>query len=114
MKAMKSLRHNNDIRILQEDKGNCTVVLDESKYKDKLNTLLESGAYEPLSKEPAAQVERKVRKLRQSYPCNRPWRPIGLWDGKVPTFSRQSVHRWPYALAALYHEKDSRYSCVRG
>jgi hypothetical protein len=38
----------------------------------------------------------------QSYPCNRPWRPIGLWDVEAPIFSRQSAHRlrWgcqPYA-----------------
>jgi hypothetical protein len=31
---------------------------------------------------------------RKSYPCNRPWRPIGLWDVEAPTFSRQSAHRW--------------------
>jgi hypothetical protein len=29
-----------------------------------------------------------------SYPCNRPWRPTGLWDFEAPTFSRQSPHRW--------------------
>jgi hypothetical protein len=39
---------NKDIRTLQADKGNGTVVFDESKYKDKLNTLPESGVYEPL------------------------------------------------------------------
>jgi hypothetical protein len=38
---------------------------------------------------------------------NRPWRPIGLWDIKAPTFSRQSAHRWwwgcqPYVPVALY------------
>jgi hypothetical protein len=43
---------------------------------------------------------------RYIYPCNRPWRPIGLWDVEVPTFSGQSAHRWrwgcqPYASAAL-------------
>jgi hypothetical protein len=38
---VKSLMLNSDI-ILQADKGNCTMVLDESKYKDKLNTLLKS------------------------------------------------------------------------
>jgi hypothetical protein len=43
----------------------------------------------------------------KSYPCNRPWRLIGLWDVEVPTVSRQSAHRWrwgrqPYAPAALY------------
>jgi hypothetical protein len=44
---------------------------------------------------------------RWSYPCNKPWRPIGLWDVEVPTFPRQSAHRWrsgyqPYAPAGLY------------
>jgi hypothetical protein len=38
-------------------------VLDESKYKEKLNTLLESGVYEPLPKDPTAKIERKVQKL---------------------------------------------------
>jgi hypothetical protein len=42
-----------------------------------------------------------------NYPCNRQWRPIGLWDIKTPTFSRQSTHRWrqgcqPLVPAALY------------
>jgi hypothetical protein len=40
-------------------------------------------------------------------PVNKPWRPVGVWDVKDPTLSRQSAHRWPrgcqpYALAALY------------
>jgi hypothetical protein len=42
-----------------------------------------------------------------SYPCKRPWRPIGMWDVEAPTFSRQSAHRWlwgcqTHAPAALY------------
>jgi hypothetical protein len=59
LKAVRSLRPNKDIRILQADKGSYTVVLDESKYK-KLNTLLESGVYEPLPKYPTAKIEKKV------------------------------------------------------
>jgi hypothetical protein len=58
LKAIRCLRLKKDIKILQADKGSCTVVLDESKYK--LNTLLESGVYEPLSKDPRATVEGKV------------------------------------------------------
>ncbi|XP_023718596.1 uncharacterized protein LOC111870496 [Cryptotermes secundus] len=60
LKAVKSLRLNKEIMILRADKSNCTVVLDESEYKDKLNTLLESGVYETLPKDPTAKVERKV------------------------------------------------------
>jgi hypothetical protein len=29
---------------------------------------------------------------KYSYPRNRPWRPIGLWDVKNSTLSRQSAH----------------------
>jgi hypothetical protein len=29
-----------------------------------------------------------------SYPCNRPLRPIVLWDVEAPIFSRKSAHRW--------------------
>jgi hypothetical protein len=37
-----------------------------------------------------------------NYPCNTPWRPIGLWDVEASIFSSQSAHRWwcgcqPYA-----------------
>jgi hypothetical protein len=69
---VKSLRLNKDIRILRADTGNCTVVLDESEYKDKLNTLLESGVYETLSKDPAAKVERNVQKLLSKYKTTLP------------------------------------------
>jgi hypothetical protein len=30
--------------------------------------------------------------VKQSYRCNRPCRPVGLWDVKDPTLSRQSAH----------------------
>jgi hypothetical protein len=63
LKAVKSLRINKDIRNLEADKGNCTVVFDECRCKSKLNTLLESGVYEPFPKDPTTKVERKMQKL---------------------------------------------------
>jgi hypothetical protein len=39
LKAVKSLKLNKDFSILPADKGNCTVVLDESKYIEKINKL---------------------------------------------------------------------------
>jgi hypothetical protein len=55
---------------------------------------------------------RKGNKKKYSYPCNRPWRPTGLWDVNAQTFSRQSALRWwkgcqPYMLGALYSQEDS-------
>jgi hypothetical protein len=53
---------------------------------------------------------------RQSYRCNMPWRPIGLWDVEAPTFSLDnrltdggevvSLTRRP----PLYPQEDSWYS----
>jgi hypothetical protein len=62
LKAVRSSWLNKDITILQADKGNSTVVFYESKYKEKLNTLLEFGVYEPLPKDPTAIVERENTK----------------------------------------------------
>jgi hypothetical protein len=33
-------------------------------------------------------------KVKQSYPCRSPWRPIGLWDVRDPTLSRRSAQIW--------------------
>jgi hypothetical protein len=61
--ALKSLRNNKQIRILQVGKGNCMVALNESTYKEKISSLLESGVYEILPKDPTSQIERKIRQL---------------------------------------------------
>jgi hypothetical protein len=49
-------------------------------------------------------------KQNRSYPCNRLWRPIGLWGVNDPTSCRLLFHRWrpgcqPNTLAALYPQK---------
>jgi hypothetical protein len=31
-------------------------------------------------------------------PCNMPWRPMGLWDIKAPTFNRQSADCWRWVF----------------
>jgi hypothetical protein len=71
-KAVRSSRLNKDIKIHQVDEGSCTVVLDESEYKDKLNTLLETRVYEPLPKDLTAMVERKVQKLLSKHSTSLP------------------------------------------
>jgi hypothetical protein len=58
----------------------------------------------------------KLLLMMKSYPRNRPWRPIGLWNVGDPTLSRQSAHRWrqgcqPSALSSI-HQKH--YFSVSG
>jgi hypothetical protein len=64
--ALKSLKDNKQIRILQADKGNCTAVLNESTYK-KISSLLESEVYEILCKDPMSQIGRKIWKLHTKH-----------------------------------------------
>jgi hypothetical protein len=80
----------------------CTCVL--------FRTVLEIDLFH--SKDPKLSMRKRyyvlflIKVKRLSYSCNRPWRPIGLWDVQALTFSRQSAHRWrwrqPYTPAALY------------
>jgi hypothetical protein len=58
--VLKSLEGNKEIRILQTDKGNSMVLLNESNYKEKICRLLESGVYKILHKDPMSQTERMI------------------------------------------------------
>jgi hypothetical protein len=74
-----------------------------------------SGVREPLLKNMSSSIYKSKYflitilsyLLYKCFPCNRLWRPTGLWGIEAPIFSRQSVHRWwwgcqPYLLATLY------------
>jgi hypothetical protein len=69
----------------------------------------------PTAERPVTVHSDRAKVKGKSYPCNRPWRPIGLRDVEASTFSRQSAHRWrwgcqPYALVTFYAQEDSWYS----
>jgi hypothetical protein len=51
---------------------------------------------------------------RWSYPCNRPWRLIGLWEVETPTFSKQSAHRWQWGFHPSPPGKFLVFIYVRG
>jgi hypothetical protein len=90
--ALKSLKNNKQIRILQADKGNSTVVLNKSTYKEKISSLLESWVFEILCKDPMSQIERKIR-LPKIHKPNIPLRPIV-----------SSIESPCYALAEFLHK----------
>jgi hypothetical protein len=54
--------------------------------------------------------------IRYSYPCNRLWRPIGLWDVEAPTFSLDNWFTDGGKVVSLTHrppfttQEDSWYS----
>jgi hypothetical protein len=61
--ALKTLKDFKEIRILQTDKGNCMLELNESIYREKISSQLVSGVYKTLHKDPTSQIERKIQKL---------------------------------------------------
>jgi hypothetical protein len=60
--AAKYNRLDEDIRILQADTGNSTTVLGESECKNETDIFLNSGVYEPPSRDPTARIERRIQK----------------------------------------------------
>jgi hypothetical protein len=62
---------------------------------------------------------RRYTRKKYSYPCNRPWRPIRLWDVEAPKFSNNRLtnggevvsltRRPPFSL-----QEDSWYSLLLG
>ena len=61
--ALRTLKNNTHLNILPADKGNATVILNTSDYKQKITSLLEDSAYKKLTKDPTDSIERKTTQL---------------------------------------------------
>jgi hypothetical protein len=62
-KALRTLKNNTDLTILPADKGNATVILNTSDYKQKSTSILEDPAYRRLTRDPTDSTERKTALL---------------------------------------------------
>ena len=61
-----SLKKNEEITILQSDKGNATVILNTNNYETKARNILEKAAFRKLKGDPTAKNEQRVNdKLKQ-------------------------------------------------
>lgn len=60
MRDIKALKANVGLIILFDDKGNVNVVLDTTKYNQKIAALLEGQAYIKFKKDPMESVENKI------------------------------------------------------
>ena len=60
-KALDDLKKRQDIVILPADKGRCTVVMDETEYHAKVDSLFaDQKFYKVLDKDPTSSTERKM------------------------------------------------------
>ena len=61
---MKGLQSDKEIKIIQADKGNATVVLDSTEYDKKVQELLgDKTSYSILKDDPTRTTERKLLNL---------------------------------------------------
>ena len=58
--ALKNLKQDDSIMILPADKGRASVVLNTDTYHDKMKTLIETGPYQLLNKDPTDRLSRKL------------------------------------------------------
>ena len=61
--ALKALRNNDKILVLNTDKGGATVILDKEDYVCKMNEHLAYGSCKNLSKNPISKIMREVKKI---------------------------------------------------
>ena len=59
-KAIRDLHRDNEIVVLPADKGNVTVVMNQSDYTAKMEVLLEDSAYRRLKCDPTTKVEARI------------------------------------------------------
>jgi hypothetical protein len=57
------MKNNLNLTILPADKGNATVILNTSDYKQKISSFLQDPAYRKLTKDPTDSIERKTTAL---------------------------------------------------
>jgi hypothetical protein len=112
LNSVKSLWLNKDIRFLHTDKDGYAVVFNESKYKEKLNTLLESGVYEHLPKDPTAKVERKVQKLLSKHKTPLPIKLNKIQVDSVPQQTSASI--WSSQYPQTEYSSGSRCYVLAG
>ena len=61
--ALRSLRNNDNIIVLREDKGNAIIILDREEYDTKmLEHLSTSGSYRRLNNDPMKKIVNEVTK----------------------------------------------------
>jgi hypothetical protein len=65
--ALKTIKDNMNLNILLADKGNTTVVLNTSDYKQKISSLLEDPSYRILTKDPTNAIEQKTTLLLKKF-----------------------------------------------
>ena len=58
--ALKNLKEDESIMVLQTNKGRASVVMDTDTYRAKMSTLIENGPYQLLNKDPTDRLTRKL------------------------------------------------------
>ena len=95
--TLRNLKNNSELTILPADKGNATVILNTTDYKQKINTLLEDSAYRRLTKDPTESTERKTTKLlKQSTLSEEMW-----------AFNTQTPVKYPQDNLSLLQHGES-------
>lgn len=58
--APVAIQQDNTIVILPVNKGNSTMIMDKTEYREKIHDLLSDQSYHPLRKDPTLRLERKI------------------------------------------------------
>ncbi|XP_068704205.1 uncharacterized protein [Montipora foliosa] len=114
LRALHDLRKGKDRLIIQADKGNCTVVMDQKDYDEKVQQILnDQKTYKVLDKDSTQRTERKLNEKlanlkREDKINDNLYKKLRSCDGLPPRFyDLQKVHKPGHPLRPIVSFIDS-------
>jgi len=102
------VKENPDILFTKADKGNATVAMDLSEYKDKMNEIFsDSNTYSIIKKDPIKKLSNNLRNLlsgwlKKEYIDVRVYRKLLITDGLLPrAYGLPKLHKRGYPLRVI-------------
>ena len=119
MRALQTLKKDEDIMVLPADKGKATVVLDKTEYDSKIEAILsDSKTYEPLKKDPTNIIKNKFLNIIKPWKKNnqiskRLYKQIYPTAEQPPKFyGLPKIHKKDVPLRPIVSGNSSVLECV--
>ncbi|XP_044754436.1 uncharacterized protein LOC123313562 [Coccinella septempunctata] len=113
MEAKKFLRENQDIIVLNSDKGSVTVIMERSDYENKIQTILDSKDFKLLPRDPTTTIQNACNKFIQklsdkNYITKEQAKEMKTYNSVSPRiYGNPKVHKQGYPIRPIISSINS-------
>lgn len=107
------LKNNDDLVVLNSDKGGTTVIMDHQIYKEKMKTILHSKDFKKLSRDPTESIQKKCNSYietlkRKKYITPKQAKEMKTYNGVAPKiYGNPKLHKEGHPLRPIISGVDS-------